>query len=297
LLYAVKGSQERIGIKESYRKGWHKIGSYFWVAILAGFITIGGFLLLVIPGIIFVFWFILALIIVIAEDLKGMDALLKSKEYVRGRWGSVAWRVFFIGVISFLISLAFGFILSFLKIPYGEIVARLFNGLFLTPLGIIYLFLLYNNLKAIKGDFVFAPTKGQKAKFALIGLLGFLIIPAFFTLRSFLISRAINKNYEQSHLRGSAESIKGNMLGLRLQSGLYFDAKPLSYLGFCSSPPALSFQQMIESLGGKNFTCNDTTTAWAASVKLPSIGSGYWCVSSTEFSKEMDRSIVGTSCS
>ena len=206
LLYAVKGSQERIGIKESYRKGWHKIGSYFWIIILAAFITIGGLLLLVIPGIIFIFWFSLAFFVLIAEDLKGMDALLKSKEYVRGRWGSVAWRIFFIGIISFFISLMLTLIFSFLKIPLGEIIVRIINGLFLTPLVMTYLFLMYNNIKTVKGDFVFAPTKGQKAKFLLIGLLGFLIIPALVGLSGLLRFRA-NINYPINTINITPQSI------------------------------------------------------------------------------------------
>ena len=97
LLYAVKDSQEKIGVMESYRRGWHKIFSYWWVGLLTGFITLGGFLLLIVPGIIFATWFSLAVFILIAEDLKGMNALLKSKEYVKGKWGGVFWRFFFIG--------------------------------------------------------------------------------------------------------------------------------------------------------------------------------------------------------
>ncbi len=89
LLYAVKDSQERIGVMESYRRGWHKIFSYWWVSLLAGFIIVGGFLLLIVPGIIFGVWFSLAMFILIAEDIKGMNALLKSREYVKGKWGSI----------------------------------------------------------------------------------------------------------------------------------------------------------------------------------------------------------------
>jgi hypothetical protein len=96
LIYAIKDSAENIGIKESYRRGWHKIRSFFWVSILSGFIIMGGYMFFIIPGIIFAIWFSLALYIVITEDLKGMDALLKSREYVRNYWWSVFWRLLFI---------------------------------------------------------------------------------------------------------------------------------------------------------------------------------------------------------
>jgi hypothetical protein len=176
LLYAIKDSQEGIGVGEAYRRGWHKIFSYLWVSLLVGFITLGGFLLLIIPGIIFAVWFSLAVFVLIAEDLKGMNALLKSKEYVKGKWGGVFWRFLFIGSISLIVSLAPILIFSLLKIPFGEGISRLIIGLFLTPLVMTYSFLVYSNLRALKGEFVFAPTGGKKATFIFIAILGLLVI-------------------------------------------------------------------------------------------------------------------------
>jgi len=186
LLYAIKDSQERIGVMESYRRGWHKIFSYWWVGLLAGFITLGGFLLLIVPGIIFAIWFSLAVFILIAEDLKGMNALLKSKEYVKGKWGGVFWRFFFIGAISLIISLVPVLIFSLLKIPFGSEISRFVIGLFLTPLVMTYSFLVYSNLKALKGEIAFAPTGGKKAAFIFVGILGILLIPAILFSTVFL---------------------------------------------------------------------------------------------------------------
>lgn len=186
LLYAIKDSQEKIGVMESYRRGWHKIFSYWWVGLLAGFITIGGFLLLIVPGIIFAIWFSLAVFILIAEDQKGMNALLKSKEYVKGKWGGVFWRFFFIGVISLIISLVPTLIFSLLKIPFGSEISRFVIGLFLTPLIMTYSFLVYSNLKALKGEIAFAPTGGKKTAFIFVGILGILLIPAILFSTVFL---------------------------------------------------------------------------------------------------------------
>jgi Tfp pilus assembly protein PilE len=186
LLYAIKDSQERIGVIESYRRGWHKIFSYWWVTLLAGFITMGGFLLLIVPGIIFAVWFSLAMFILIAEDLKGMNALLKSREYVKGKWGGIFWRFFFIGAISLIISLVPILIFSLLKIPFGSEISRFVIGLFLTPLVMTYSFLVYSNLKALKGEVAFVPTGGKKAVFIFVGILGILLIPAILFSTVFL---------------------------------------------------------------------------------------------------------------
>lgn len=150
LLYAVKDNQEGIGVIESYRKGWHKLLPYCWVSALVGLIVFCGGILFVIPGIIFAIWYSLAVFVLVAEDLKGMKALSKSKEYVKGKWGGVFWRFLFIGFISFIISLILILIVSILKIPFGDIIYRFAIGLFLTPLMITYSFLVYSDLKAFK---------------------------------------------------------------------------------------------------------------------------------------------------
>jgi len=62
-------------------------------AIILGFLGTGGFLFLIIPGIIFLVWFIFAQFIIFAEDDRGMNAILKSKEYVRGKWASIEFQI------------------------------------------------------------------------------------------------------------------------------------------------------------------------------------------------------------
>jgi hypothetical protein len=191
LLYAIKDSQEGIGIGEAYRRGWHKILSYWWVTLLAGFITLGGFLLLIVPGVIFATSFSLAAIVLIAEDLKGMNALLKSRAYVKGRWGEVFARFFSIGVLSLIVSLVLIFIFYVLKIPFGAEISRLLIGFFLTPLIVTYSFLVYSNIKTVQGEVAFTPTGGQKATFGVIGILGVLFIPALFFFSIFLASSSV----------------------------------------------------------------------------------------------------------
>lgn len=204
LLYAIKDSQEGIGVVEAYRRGWHKILSYWWVSLLAGFITMGGFLLFVVPGIIFAVWFSLAVFILIAEDLKGMNALLKSREYVKGKWGGVFWRFFFIGGLSFIIALIPILIFDLLKIPFGQEISRFVIGLFLSPLIMTYDFLVYSNLKVLKGEIAFAPTGGQKAKFIVVGIIGLLLIPAILFSTVFLSLGSARKKardaIRQSHI-------------------------------------------------------------------------------------------------
>jgi len=141
-------------------------------------IAMGGFLLFIVPGIIFAIWFILAHFVLVAENQKGMNALLKSREYVKENCGGVFWRLFFMGLISFFVISFFLLGFGIDVIPHGEYVKQLILWLFLVPLTVIYGFLVYSHLKATKGEIVFTPTNGQKAKFIVVGVVGFLLIPA-----------------------------------------------------------------------------------------------------------------------
>ena len=150
LLYAIKDREENVGIKESYRRGWGKIISYFWISLLFGFIITGGTIFFFIPGLIFFVWFSLASFVLISDNKKGWQALLTSKEYVKGNWWSVFWRFLFIGTITWL----FFHLINVLSVLINVLVIGdiLFcvGYLLIVPLVTIYLFLIYENLKRVK---------------------------------------------------------------------------------------------------------------------------------------------------
>lgn len=194
LLYAIKDSSEGIGIKESYRRGYRKIVPYWWISLLAAFITLGGFLLLIVPGIIFMVWFSLATFVLVSENLKGMDVLLRSKEYVKGHWGGVFWRLIFIWALYLIIYFIPVLILELIDVPFGEQISQFVVGLLLGPLTTIYLFLVYSNLKSIKGEIAFAPARRQRLTYIFVAVLGLLLIPAMFSVITFAgLNSARNK--------------------------------------------------------------------------------------------------------
>ncbi|HUS59895.1 MAG TPA: hypothetical protein VMX76_00705 [Nevskiaceae bacterium] len=176
LLYAIKNSDEKIGVRDAYRRGWSKILSCWWIYSLIGLIVAGGFFLLVVPGIIFAVWFSLAVFILIAEDLKGMNALLKSKEYVKGKWGGVFWRFLFIGLFALIVYGVPTFILEQLNVPslVGKATGNIIS-FFLAPFVVTYLFLIYKNLKSIKGEFEFLPSRKSKVLLGLVAFMPFVI--------------------------------------------------------------------------------------------------------------------------
>ena len=152
---------EQCGVKEAFRQGRPKTLAHAWLGALTGLIVTGAYLLLAIPGVIFTVWFFFAPFVFIEEDGRGMNALLKSKEYVRGRWFGVCLRLIAIWLILALIS----------SIPIaGQVLA-----LFLIPFGFIYTFLMYKDLKALMGDRAFQPAKRAKIGVLATGTVGYLL--------------------------------------------------------------------------------------------------------------------------
>lgn len=152
LLHAIKDREENIGIKESYRRGWNKITSYFWISLLSGFIIAGGTFLFFFPGLIFFVWFSLASFVLISENKRGWQSLSASKGYVKGNWRGVFWRFLFIGTIIWLFFYLLNVISGFITVlDIGDI---LFSAgyLLLIPMVTTYLFLIYENLRKIKVD-------------------------------------------------------------------------------------------------------------------------------------------------
>lgn len=70
---------------------------FFWKAIgvglIYGLVTLGGSLLLLVPGIIFAFWFYFSNLAVILDNKKPIEAMKFSKQLVAGRFGAVMWRL------------------------------------------------------------------------------------------------------------------------------------------------------------------------------------------------------------
>jgi len=191
LIYTAAHREKRIGLGEAFGFASGKLFSFLWVAILSIMIIGGGSLLFIIPGILFAIWFILAPFVLIGEDARGMTALLKSREYIRGNGLAVFWRLFAFGLIVGLaffalylgISIIGGIIIAVIKSSMVKLIAGLiffFIPFIIQPivaaLNAIYTALIYEHLRAARPAPAFAPSIARKAVFLVIGILG-LILP------------------------------------------------------------------------------------------------------------------------
>jgi hypothetical protein len=178
-VYAV--SDEALGIKAALRRGWQGLWPFIWLLSLLSYIITGGYLLLFIPGILFLLWFGFAPFVLAVEGEGGMNALLRSREYVRGRWFDVFLRLFVIWIVSAVAG----------AIPFlGLIISILFM-----PFMMIYVLHVYQGLRAEKGGLKgFSPSTGNKAFWLGAGSLGYVVVVVLTVL---LLGAALTDMYRE----------------------------------------------------------------------------------------------------
>jgi len=162
LVMAVADSS--LGIREALEAGWKKLWAFLWLFSIIGYIVAGGYLLFIVPGIIFTIWFIFSQYILATENIGGMNALLRSKAYVKDRWFDVCIRI----LVMWAISAGVG------MIPFlGVLLALL-----ITPFSMIYSYLIYEELKALHPEPPdHSNTAAEKVLWIGIATLGYIIIP------------------------------------------------------------------------------------------------------------------------
>ncbi len=154
---------ERLGFSDSFTRANGCWLSLLWVTSLYSFIVGGASLLFLVPGILTSIWFFAAAYLVVAEDVKGMDALLKSKALVDGRFWPVLGRLILLWILGMVLGM----------IP---VVGPLLS-LAMAPFSMLFAVVLYRNLSETAGSVSWSSTDGTKAAWLLLGLAGYILIP------------------------------------------------------------------------------------------------------------------------
>ncbi len=136
------GKGKPLPIRKMLRLAWPKWSTYFLANLLSGIIIFVGFILLIIPGIVFIVWFFFIPYIVVIEKTKVVQALKRSKALVSGQFWGVLGRLALILFISILIAS----VLARLG-PIGPIANFL-----LSPLWMIGGYLIYEDLAKAKSS-------------------------------------------------------------------------------------------------------------------------------------------------
>ena len=185
-LFAVAGTATKRGVGESMKIAWSKTLKYSWTISVFGLLLAIGFVFFIIPFFLFLAWFSFSLFVLTDENLSGATALLKSYAYVKGRTLAVLGRLLCINVVGIVV---YGALQILSNSPSSQpslilsivVVIISLATILLSPLFLIYEYVLYRHVKERAGVISFAPTK--KKRFALsvlpIFMLVLLIIVSF----------------------------------------------------------------------------------------------------------------------
>lgn len=144
----------------TWQRAYEGARQHFWTYIIASALVtlavLGGLLLLIVPGIIFLLWFSMTNFTVIIEGARGRAALRASRTLVTGRMSIVATRLALLVVIYIFSGLVIGISLSAVQVPekVADVLANAL-GILVSPFGTAYLYELYLDLKS-------ATTKPEK---------------------------------------------------------------------------------------------------------------------------------------
>ncbi len=130
-----------IRIKTACSRAKTTLWQFVWLLLLLGLLVAGGSLLLVIPGVVFMIWFLFCQYILAEQGIGGLQALQKSHQLVRGHW----WAVFGRFLLLLMISSAISALAS--RLPIIGAPLNLGLTLLLTPFSTLYYYLLYKDLQ------------------------------------------------------------------------------------------------------------------------------------------------------
>lgn len=154
---------ERLDFKNAFAKAKNSWLAMAWISALYSFIVGGATLLFLIPGILTSIWFFAGVYLVVDDDTRGMDALLKSKAMVDGRFWPVLGRLLLIWLLGMVLGM----------IP----VIGTFFSLLMIPFNLLYSVQLYRNLRDTAGPISWSSSDGTKAAWLLLGLAGYILVP------------------------------------------------------------------------------------------------------------------------
>lgn len=219
---------EHIGT--AFRRAWSLLLPYWWLGILLSLVVFGGFVLFVIPGIIVSVWLCFASYVFLTESKRGMDALIRSRQYVQGYWWPLFWRFFAGGVLYFFLVLLLRF--SPLVNLLGINVLDPILSCLVTPFTLLYTYTLFQRRKSVYQVPTNAVGRGVRRLFVALATLAILVfaVPIFFLstyvflFRPFTMSgNSMYPNYQNGEyvlsrvLNGQIDALKrGDVIIFRL---------------------------------------------------------------------------------
>jgi hypothetical protein len=269
-------------LADGFRWARKNMWSVLWISILTGFVVWGGFVLLIIPGIIVAVYVALSQIVLATEGNKGMPALLRSRELVYGNWRAVCWRLAGVQLVYFTVVVLAGTIagVGFTYFANELLSEFLINLVFvlLSSVGtIITLHVTFNLYLALKTARESTPLVAPPAatKYKVFGWVGLVSLILLLILVAILSVTMASFSTTQENLMDDM-MLTAELNQVQSQANKYSATQPEpSFVGVCNE-----VQELVSA--GREVACNESAAAYAVSVQT---GTSFQCVDSTGYNK------------
>jgi len=146
-------------LKTIYQKGVPKVWeafnvarkkyiiSYLGAGIVYGVLVILWSLLFIVPGIIFLVFYLFGTWVVVFKDKKALSSLEKSVELIRGYWWAVTGRLLLLYVIIYFVIFVLNAVIQ--HDPLAGIITQIFSFL-IGPFVVFYFYIIFTDLLKIK---------------------------------------------------------------------------------------------------------------------------------------------------
>jgi len=153
----IRDGRADLSLGETYERVRPQLPAIIVAGLLAGLGIALGLVLLIVPGLILLTWWIVIIPVIVLEGRSAGEAFSRSRELVRGH----GWNVFGVIVLTILLVIAFQIVLSLLLIPVSDwlrsFISNLVSGTVVTPFIVLVWTTLYYRLRAAKEPPVEAP--------------------------------------------------------------------------------------------------------------------------------------------
>lgn len=266
--------------------------SFLWTCIVAGLVIWGGFMFFIVPGFIVLIMICFQQYAFVLENKRGMDALLRSRELVHGRFWSVAYVLGKFGLLLIIPLFLGGVVIGVADVawhlsshPYaslgGDVVLEVFSVL----LNIISMHAMFELYRALQIRASVPSTTSVRIRYWLLVVFGLAV--AMIIVIAFSLKHAANSLYKNIPAISDTSTVENEVQSAGLVAREYMLAHNQSYAGVCDT-----LRPTLTSTDG--VTCNDSEKAWALSAR---VGEEYWCADTETTQKKIQTELGSrTSC-
>jgi glycerophosphoryl diester phosphodiesterase family protein len=153
----VRDGRADLSLGETFERVRPQLGSIIVGGLLAAIGILIGLVLLIVPGLVLLTWWVLVIPVIVLEELRAGEAFTRSRELVRGH----GWSVFGVIVLTLLIVIGVSIVLSLLLLPVSDwlqsFLSNVVSGTLVAPFIAVTWTLLYYRLRAAKEPAVASP--------------------------------------------------------------------------------------------------------------------------------------------